>query len=75
MSDVAQTLELSRIAAEGLFGAERLELEAPYCVDRDLQSVTIESGTEAGRALSILFFTYVSALERHLSRPARKSLS
>lgn len=58
MRDVAQTLELSRIAAESLFGSERLDLEAPCTIDDVGHSVTIESSTEAGRALAILFLAY-----------------
>lgn len=58
MSDVAQTLDLSRIAAESLFGSERVELEAPTSVDAEQHTVLVESATPAGRALAVLFLAY-----------------
>jgi hypothetical protein len=58
MGDAADTLQLARIAAESLFGAERVGLEAPASVDSPGRRVTIASATEAGRALAVLFLAY-----------------
>src|SRR5690349_17463492 len=46
MAEVADTLELARLAAESLHGPERLALEARWDVDVDEHAVAIDTSAE-----------------------------
>jgi hypothetical protein len=56
MSEAAGTLELAILATESLHGTERVQLDAAWSLDRPTRNVTIDTGTEAGRTLAMVFF-------------------
>jgi len=58
MSDVAETLELSRLAADALYGPERMALEASWRLDRPSGTVVIDTSTAPGRAVATIFLGY-----------------
>lgn len=59
MQEAEGTLRLAQIAAESLFGSDRVELEAPCASDRSARTIIIQAGTEAGRTLALIFLGYV----------------
>ena len=59
MSQVSDTFELARLATESLHGPERVELDARWEVDGSTRFVAIDSTTEVGRTLAIVFLGYV----------------
>jgi len=58
MREVKGTLHLARLAAESLHGIERVRLEAKYSADDADRLVVIDTGTEPGRTLAIIFAGY-----------------
>jgi hypothetical protein len=59
MAEVSDTLELARLAAESLCGAERMEVDARWEVDVSGRQVAVDTTTEAGRTLAIVFLGLV----------------
>jgi hypothetical protein len=59
MAEVADTLELARLAAESLHGPERVELELRTDIDVEGHAVSIGTGTRAGRTVAIVFLGLV----------------
>jgi hypothetical protein len=59
MEEVAGTLELARLGAESLYGAETVELEAAWRLDRPNRCVDIDTFTRVGRTLALIFLGYV----------------
>ena len=59
MHEVQDTLELARLAAESLHGSERVELELRLDVDVARRSVSIDTGTRAGRTIAMVFLGLV----------------
>ena len=59
MSDVADTLQLARLAADALYGPERVALEAFWQLDQRAGTVVIDTSTAPGRAFATIFLGYV----------------
>src|SRR5688500_15590199 len=59
MYDVRGTLRLAQVAAESLHGIERVELEARCRVDRIRHHICIDTSTDAGRELALIFLGFV----------------
>jgi hypothetical protein len=56
MEEVAGTLELARLGAESLYGAETVELEAAWRLDRCF--IDIDMSTCVGKSLALMFLGY-----------------
>jgi hypothetical protein len=59
MREIEGTLRLARLACEGLYGPDRVELEASYEVDHALGRCRIGTTSEIGRSLASIFRGYV----------------
>jgi hypothetical protein len=59
MAHVSDTLELARLATESLHGPERVQLDARWEMDDADRSVAIDSTSEVGRTLAIVFLGFV----------------
>ena len=58
LSDVADTLQLARLAAESLHGAETVELDAAASLDRRGRRVSIDTTSPTGHTLALIFLGY-----------------
>ena len=58
MTEVEGTLRLSLIACDSLHGQNRVELEAFSSVDRVRRSVAIQTRTDVGCNLAVVFLGY-----------------
>jgi len=58
MTEVAGTLELSRIAARSLYGPESLALHVRCTVDPRRHHATIDVSSKVGRAVAAMFLGY-----------------
>ena len=58
MREVTGTLHLARLAAESLYGEERVELEVNCWADESERVVHVETDSEVGRTLAIVFAGY-----------------
>jgi hypothetical protein len=58
MAEVAGTLQLARLAAESVHGAERVELDAIANLDRRDRRVAIDTTTPSGHTLALVFLGY-----------------
>ena len=59
IDEVGGTLQLAQLAAASLHGPERVELEAHPQIDRAQRAVTIDTTSEAGRTVALIFLGYV----------------
>lgn len=57
--EIKGTLHLARLATESLHGVERVRLDAKYSFESSTRTVVIDTGTEPGRTLVIIFGGYV----------------
>ncbi len=53
--EIKVTLELSKLAVEGLFGLARVRLDATHRIDHENQSIVISERREPGRAFVRIF--------------------
>jgi hypothetical protein len=58
MSEVEATLRLAVLAVESLHGADRVHLELRVRVERAARRFVIDTSTEVGRSLSVIFSGY-----------------
>jgi hypothetical protein len=58
MTDAEGTLRLAQLAAESLHGTARVELEACCDADRSARRVSIDTSTDVGRTLALVFLGY-----------------
>ena len=59
MADVTATLRLARVAVEALHGEDRIRFETRTHIDHDRHMCLIDTQTESGRTLAIVFGGYV----------------
>ncbi len=59
LAELEGTLLLSRIATEAIHGEERVELEEHPAVDRQAKTVAIDTSSDVGRTLALIFTGYV----------------
>ena len=57
-NDVFDTLDLAFLAVESLYGTDRVTLEARHEVEDAARSMLIETTTDVGRTLAILFLGF-----------------
>jgi hypothetical protein len=55
LAEVEATLQLARIAVEGLYGEARVWLDTGYRVDRPARSIIVDAATPVGSALCDVF--------------------
>lgn len=57
--ELSDTVVLSTIATEALYGAERVALEAQAEFDAKARTVCVRGETEVGRAMATLFLGFI----------------
>ena len=55
MQEIGETLILSKVAAESLWGEARVRLEASFSIDENAQSAVIGATSIVGQQLNVLF--------------------
>ncbi len=58
LAELESTLSLSHLAAEILHGRDRVALDAHCILNRADRSVMIDTATEVGRTLELIFFGF-----------------
>lgn len=58
--DIEETLVLSLIAVESLYGSTRVRMESRYHLDRDSRSCEIDTSNEVGLGLARIFIGYAT---------------
>ena len=61
MSQVEETLLLSTMAAEGLHGRARIQLDAVFSCDLKSRRAEVAAGTEVGAAIARIFTALLSS--------------
>jgi hypothetical protein len=61
MREVERTLQLARVAAEGVHGTERVDLDACCALDRASRTVWIDAVSNTGHTLALVFLRYCRA--------------
>jgi len=59
LQEAEKTLLLAMAAAEGLYGEARVRMDATYVVDKDLNTVAVDSSTDVGQDIASIFAAYV----------------
>ena len=59
LQDVEETLLLGVLAAEGLHGASRIEMDACYCFDRERHACVVDARSDAGRDVARIFTNFL----------------
>ncbi len=54
-----ETLLLSVLAAEGLYGQARVRMDAAYAVDPGLHAIIVDAGTDVGEAVNLIFTAFI----------------
>ena len=54
-----ETLLLSVLATEGLYGQARVRMDAAYSVDKALRAIIVDAGTDVGQALGAIFTAFI----------------
>jgi hypothetical protein len=54
-----ETLLLSVLATEGLYGQARVRMDAAYSVDKALRAIIVDASTDVGQALSAIFTAFI----------------
>lgn len=58
LHDAEDTLLLSIIAAEGLFGEARARMDVAYAVDPTIHTIIVDASTDVGQAMSAIFAAF-----------------
>lgn len=59
LQDVEETLLLGVLAAEGLHGAARIEMDVCYCFDRDRHACVVDARSDVGRDVARIFTNFL----------------
>jgi len=59
LRDVEDTLLLSILAADGLFGEARARMDVAYAVDPSIHTIIVDASTDVGQAVSAVFTAFV----------------
>ena len=59
LRDAEKTLLLAMVAAEGLHGEARVRMDAPYIVDKDLNTITVGTSTVVGEDIASIFTAFL----------------
>jgi len=54
-----ETLLLSILATEGLYGQARVKMDLAYSVDTAIRAIIVGAGTDVGQALNAIFTAFI----------------
>ena len=60
LSDAQDTLLLSILAAEGLFGSARVLMDAAYATDESIHVIVVDASTVVGQVVSAVFTAFIT---------------
>ncbi len=60
LQEAEKTLLLSTVAAEGLYGEARVRMDATYVVDKDLNTITVDTSSRVGQDIASIFTAYIT---------------
>ena len=60
LRDAEDTLLLSLLAAEGIYGQARVRMDAAYAVDAPLKAIVVDSGTQVGEDVCGIFTSFIT---------------
>jgi len=59
--EAEDTLMLTLLAADGLFGRCRVRMDAAWAVDESINVIVIDAGTLIGMTVSLIFTAFITA--------------
>lgn len=59
LHEAESTLLLSILAAEGLFGAARVRMDAGYAVDGSIRAIVVDASTDVGQAVCSILTAFL----------------
>jgi hypothetical protein len=60
LRDAGDTLLLSVLAVEGLFGAARVRMDFAFATDEAIRVIVVDASTDVGQAVSGIFTAFLS---------------
>jgi len=60
LREAEKTLLLATVAAEGLYGEARVRMDATYVVDKDLNTIAVDTSTAIGQDITSIFTAYIT---------------
>ena len=55
-----ETLLLSVLATEGLYGQARVRMDAAYSVDTAIRAIIVDAGTDVGQTVNSIFVSFIT---------------
>lgn len=59
LEEAELTLQLSLVAAEGLYGEARLRLDAGYFINEDRRTISVDAATEVGQSIVNIYSCFL----------------
>ena len=59
LGEVEDTLLLSILAAEGLFGEAQVRMDAGYAADPSIHTIIVDASTDVGQTVSAIFTAFI----------------
>jgi hypothetical protein len=59
LHEAEETLLLSFLATEGLYGQARVRMDGAYSIDKALRAIIVDAGTEVGQAVNAIFTAFI----------------
>jgi len=60
LREAEKTLLLAMVAAEGLHGEARVRMDATYVVDKDLNTIAVDTSSRVGQDIASIFTAYIT---------------
>ena len=60
LQEVEESLLLTVLAVESLYGRSPVRMDAAFCLDRAQRSCVVDAGSEVGRAIARIFTGFMS---------------
>ena len=60
LREAEKTLLLATVAAEGLHGEARVRMDATYVVDKDLNTIAVDTSSRVGQDIASIFTAYIT---------------
>jgi hypothetical protein len=60
LRDAEDTLLLSLVAAEGLYGEARVRMDSAYLVDAPLRTIVVDAATDVGQDVCGIFTSFLA---------------
>ena len=60
LHDAEETLLLSILAVEGLFGEARVNMDAAHATDPGIHVIVVDASTHVGQAINAIFNTFLT---------------